>query len=73
MQVSLENTGSLQRRMTVSLPAERLDGVVGRRLQEIGRTARLKGFRPPAGSCTASRAFHPAASTWPGVTSTRMS
>jgi trigger factor len=46
MQVSLENTGSLQRRMTVSLPAERLDGVVGRRLQEIGRTARLKGFRP---------------------------
>jgi trigger factor len=46
MQVSLENTGSLERRMTVSLPAERLDGVVGKRLQEIGRTARLKGFRP---------------------------
>ena len=46
MQVSLENTGSLERRMTVSLPAERLAGVVGKRLQEIGRTARLKGFRP---------------------------
>ena len=46
MQVSLENTGSLERRMTISLPAERLDGVVGKRLQEIGRTARLKGFRP---------------------------
>jgi trigger factor len=46
MQVSLENTGSLERRMTVSLPAERLDGVVGRRLQEIARTTRLKGFRP---------------------------
>ncbi|CAN5148098.1 trigger factor [soil metagenome] len=46
MQVSLENTGSLERRMTVSLPAERLDGVVGKRLQEIARTARLKGFRP---------------------------
>jgi len=46
MQVSLENTASLERRLTVSLPAERLDGVVGQRLQEIGRTARLKGFRP---------------------------
>ena len=46
MQVSLENTNPLERRMTVSLPAERLDGVVGKRLQEIARTARLKGFRP---------------------------
>ena len=46
MHVSLENTASLERRLTVSLPAERLDGVVGQRLQEIGRTAKLKGFRP---------------------------
>ncbi len=46
MQVSLENIASLERRMTVSLPAERLDGVVGKRLQEIARTAKLKGFRP---------------------------
>ena len=46
MQVSLENTASLERRMTVSLPAERLDGVVGRRLQEISRTVKMKGFRP---------------------------
>ena len=46
MQVSLENTTPLERRMTVSLPAERFDGVVGKRLQEIARTARLKGFRP---------------------------
>jgi trigger factor len=46
MQVSLETTTALERRMTVSLPAERLDGVVGQRLQEIARTARLKGFRP---------------------------
>jgi trigger factor len=46
MQVSLENTASLERRMTVSLPAERLDGVVGQRLQEIARTAKLHGFRP---------------------------
>jgi trigger factor len=45
MQVSLENTANLERRLTVSLPAERLDGVVGKRLQEIGRNASIKGFR----------------------------
>ena len=45
MQVSLENIASLERRLTVSLPADRLDGVVTRRLQEIARTTRLKGFR----------------------------
>jgi trigger factor len=31
--------------MTVSLPAERLEGAVGERLREIARTANLKGFR----------------------------
>ncbi|HUR88672.1 MAG TPA: trigger factor [Ramlibacter sp.] len=45
MQVSLENTTALERRMTVSLPAERLEGAVGNRLREIARTANLKGFR----------------------------
>lgn len=45
MQVSLENTANLERRMTVSLPAERLEGVVGARLREIARTANIKGFR----------------------------
>jgi trigger factor len=46
MQVSLESTANLERRMTISLPAERLDGVVGTRLREIARTTNLKGFRP---------------------------
>jgi trigger factor len=46
MQVSLETTTPLERRMTVSLPAERLDGAVGERLREIARTANIKGFRP---------------------------
>jgi trigger factor len=45
MQVSLENTNALERRMTVSLPADRLEGAVGERLREIARTANLKGFR----------------------------
>jgi len=46
MQVSLENTNALERRMTVSLPADRLEGVIGNRLREIARTANIKGFRP---------------------------
>ncbi|MEO5595928.1 MAG: trigger factor family protein, partial [Lysobacteraceae bacterium] len=46
MQVSVENVGNLQRRLTVSLSSERLDSVAGARLGEIARTARIKGFRP---------------------------
>ncbi len=46
MQVSVESTGNLERRMTFRLPAERVDTQVGGRLREIARTARIKGFRP---------------------------
>ena len=46
MQVSVENVGNLERRMVFRLPAERIDSQVGGRLQEIARTARIKGFRP---------------------------
>jgi trigger factor len=45
MQVSLENTANLERRMTVNVPAERLNAVVETRLQEIARTSNMKGFR----------------------------
>lgn len=45
MQVSLENTANLERRLTVSLPADRLEGVIGTRLRELARTANIKGFR----------------------------
>ena len=45
-QVSVETVGSLERRMTFRLPAERVDSQVGGRLREIARTARIKGFRP---------------------------
>lgn len=45
MQVSLENTANLERRLVVSLPADRIEGVVGNRLREIARTANIKGFR----------------------------
>ncbi|MDA8362547.1 MAG: trigger factor [Gammaproteobacteria bacterium] len=46
MQVSVEATGGLGRRMTVALPAERLESEVSARLQRILRTSRLPGFRP---------------------------
>lgn len=46
MSVSVESVGNLERRMSFSLPAERLDTHIGGRLREIARTARIKGFRP---------------------------
>ncbi len=46
MQVSLEATEGLERRMTVSVPAERIDTEVENRLKDLSRTVRLKGFRP---------------------------
>lgn len=46
MQVSVEATSSLQRRMTVEVPAERIAGEVASRLQRMARTAKVKGFRP---------------------------
>ncbi|KAF1687487.1 trigger factor [Pseudoxanthomonas broegbernensis] len=46
MQVSVESTGNLERRMNFSLPAEQLESGVSGRLREIARTVRIKGFRP---------------------------
>ena len=46
MQVTVESTGTLERRMRVELPAERIEQEVASRLQSVGRTAKLKGFRP---------------------------
>jgi trigger factor len=46
MQVSVENVGKLERKLTVKIPADRLESRVGERIAEMGRTVRLKGFRP---------------------------
>ncbi len=46
MPVSVESVGTLERRMSFSLPAERLDTHVGGRMRELARTVRIKGFRP---------------------------
>lgn len=46
MQVTVENPGGLQRRLTVQMPASEVQEQIDARLREIGKTARLKGFRP---------------------------
>lgn len=46
MQASIETTGTLERRLSITLPEDRLQGLVAGRLAEIGRNVRIKGFRP---------------------------
>ncbi len=46
MQVSIETTSGLERRLTVGVPAERVDLEVDSRLQKEARSVRLPGFRP---------------------------
>lgn len=46
MQVSVEKTGDLERRLTVQVPGENIDSKVSGRLNELRRQVRLKGFRP---------------------------
>jgi trigger factor len=46
MQVSLETTSALERRLTIGVPAERVENEVNARLQRTAQNARLPGFRP---------------------------
>jgi trigger factor len=46
MRVSIETTSSLERRLTVGVPAERVDVEVDNRLQKASQSVRLPGFRP---------------------------
>ncbi len=45
MQVSIETTSGLERRLTVGVPAEVIDKEVNKRLQEAQKTVKLNGFR----------------------------
>ncbi|MBB5210683.1 trigger factor [Microbulbifer hydrolyticus] len=45
MQVSIETTSGLERRLTVNLPAEVVDKEVDKRLQQASKTVRINGFR----------------------------
>ncbi len=46
MQVSIETTSGLERRLTVGVPAARVDSEVDSRLQKAAHNVRLPGFRP---------------------------
>ncbi len=46
MLVSVQQTGSLERRLEVQVPAAEVDRAFNDRLKSFSRTARLKGFRP---------------------------
>ncbi len=45
MQVSVETTQGLERKMRIAVPRDRVDSAVNARLQEAARTVNLKGFR----------------------------
>ena len=46
MQVSVETTSGLERRLTIDIPAEQIEPQVAARLKDAARTARIDGFRP---------------------------
>ena len=45
MQVSVETTQGLERKMTVAVPSEKVESAVNTRLQEAARNVKLDGFR----------------------------
>ena len=46
MQVSIETTSGLERRMTVTVPRENVDGEVEKRLKDLAGRVKIDGFRP---------------------------
>ena len=46
MQVSVENTGGLERKLTVQVPGEEIQQKVDNKLRELSKQVRIKGFRP---------------------------
>jgi len=46
MQVFIETTSGLERRLTVGVPADRVESEVDNRLQKASKQVRLDGFRP---------------------------
>jgi trigger factor len=46
MQVTVETPQGLERRLTITVPAESIDSAVKSRLQQLAKTQRINGFRP---------------------------
>lgn len=46
MQISVESNSTVEKRLTIHVPAEEVNKKVEARLRELGKQVRLKGFRP---------------------------
>ena len=46
MQVTVETTQGLERRMRVEIPEEKVRGEIDKRLGDLARSVRIPGFRP---------------------------
>ncbi len=46
MQVSVENTGGLERKLTVQVPGQEIQEKIDTKLRELSKEVRIKGFRP---------------------------
>lgn len=46
MQANLEAIGNIERRLTISLPAEDIDSEISTRLRKLAQTMKMHGFRP---------------------------
>jgi trigger factor len=46
MQVSVENTSAIEKRLKINVPADEVQQQIDKRLREIGKQVKLKGFRP---------------------------
>ena len=46
MQVSVEDTGGLERRLTVNIPEDEFIGKIETRLRDLCKQVKIKGFRP---------------------------
>lgn len=46
MQVSVETTSSIERQLTIGVPADEIEREVEQRLQQAAKTVRINGFRP---------------------------
>ena len=46
MQVSVEESGVIERKLSISVPAEKIDSEIAKRLLDVAKNARVPGFRP---------------------------
>ncbi|MFK8015517.1 MAG: trigger factor, partial [Gammaproteobacteria bacterium] len=46
MQVTVEESNNLERKLRIQVPAETIEKEITERLQKVGRNVKIKGFRP---------------------------